>query len=98
MGGMSDSVHPPQEDLYRRIIRALVDAGRSANLWQVDVAEQVGWPQAYISRYGSHERTLSVSDYVEIARAVGVDPVALLSSVPGEERWWYARPDRLFGR
>ena len=85
-GGMSGSVHPPQEDLYRRIIRALVDARREANLRQVDVAKQVGWPQAYVSRYENHERTLSVSEYVEVAGAIGVDPVALLSSVLGEER------------
>lgn len=83
---MSGSVYPLQEDLYRRIIRALVDARRSANLRQVDVAKQIGWPQAYVSRYENHERTLSVSEYVEVARAIGVDPINLLSSVLAEER------------
>lgn len=76
----------PQEDLYRRIIDALVVARREAKLRQVDVAERVGWPQAYVSRYENHERSLSVSEYVAVARAVDADPVALLAGLLAEDK------------
>lgn len=78
---MPGSDHPPQEDLYRRIIQALVDARREAKLRQVDVAKRVGWPQAYVSRYENHERKLDVAEFVDVARAIGANPMMLLSSV-----------------
>lgn len=82
---MSGSAHPSQEDLYRRIIQALVDARRAAGLRQVDVAKRVGWPQVYVSRYENHERKLGVAEYVAVARAIGVDPVATLAGILSEE-------------
>lgn len=78
---MPGSAHPPREELYARIIQALVDARREAKLRQVDVAKRVGWPQVYVSRYENHERTLSVAEYVEVARAIGVDPVGMLAVI-----------------
>ena len=82
---MSGSPLSPREDLYARIIQALVDARHEAKLRQVDVARLVGWPQSYVSRYENHERTLDVAEYVEVARAIGVDAVALLAGVLGPE-------------
>lgn len=83
-GAMPGAASQHREDLYRRIVQALVVARREAKLRQVDVAERVGWPQVYVSRYENHERSLDMAEYVEVARAIGVDPVALLADVLAE--------------
>ncbi|WP_230771836.1 helix-turn-helix domain-containing protein [Sphingomonas sp. Leaf4] len=50
-------------------------------LRQVDLAQQLGWQQAYVSRYATGERMLAVDEYIAVARGIGIDPVALLAQV-----------------
>lgn len=69
---------PVPSDLHARIVAALTVARRDARLRQVDLAKRLGWQQAYVSRYETGERQLSVDEYVAVASAIGVDPVALL--------------------
>ena len=66
-------------DFYPRLIEALVEARRTAELRQQDVADRLGRPQAFVSRYETLERRLDVADYAAVARAIGADPVALLA-------------------
>ena len=40
--------------------------------------------QAYVSRYETGERMLAVDEFVAVAQAIGVDPVALLAQVLDE--------------
>jgi transcriptional regulator with XRE-family HTH domain len=68
-------------DLHARIVAALTVARRDAMLRQVDLAKRLGWQQAYVSRYETGERQLSVDEYVAVALAIGVDPVALLGEL-----------------
>lgn len=72
---------PAPSDLHARIVAALTAARRDAKLRQVDLAERLGWQQAYVSRYETGERMLAVDEYVAVALAIGVDPVALLTEV-----------------
>ncbi len=70
-------------DFYPRLIEALVEARRAALLRQQDVADRLGRPQAFVSRYETLERRLDVADYAAVARAIGADPVALLAQTLG---------------
>uniref|UniRef100_UPI001C2CD3DE helix-turn-helix domain-containing protein n=1 Tax=Sphingomonas bacterium TaxID=1895847 RepID=UPI001C2CD3DE len=72
---------PAPPDLHARLVAALTDARRAARLRQVDLAERLGWQQAYVSRMETGERMLGVDEYVAVALAIGVDPVALLGDV-----------------
>lgn len=72
---------PVPFDLHARIVAALTVARRDARLRQVDLAKRLGWQQAYVSRYETGERQLSVDEYVAVASAIGVDPVALLGEL-----------------
>ena len=74
---MSASAAPP--DLHARIVAALTIARREARLRQVDLAKRLGWQQAYVSRYETGERMLGIDEYVAVAQAIGVDPIALLA-------------------
>ncbi len=72
---------PVPSDLHARIVAALTVARQDARLRQVDLAKRLGWQQAYVSRYETGERQLSVDEYVAVALAIGVDPVALLGEL-----------------
>ena len=78
-------VSPALPELRARIVAALTEARHGAKLRQVDLARRLGWQQAYVSRYETGERMLAVDEYVAVARAIGIDPVALLTQVLGDE-------------
>jgi hypothetical protein len=42
---------------------------------------EFGPPQYFVSKYESGARLLDVIEFVEVARAMGVDPVVLLSDL-----------------
>lgn len=71
----------PPADLHTHIVAALTEARREAKLRQVDLAKRLGWQQAYVSRYETGERSLSVDEYVAVALAIGIDPIELLRRV-----------------
>ncbi|WP_217430932.1 helix-turn-helix domain-containing protein [Sphingomonas bacterium] len=72
---------PVPSDLHARIVAALTVVRRDAKLRQVDLAKRLGWQQAYVSRYETGERQLGVDEYIAVAQAIGVDPLALLDEV-----------------
>lgn len=67
-----------RDDLYGRIISALVAERLERNLSQTALAKRLKRPQSFVSKYEHRERTLDVAEFVEVARAIGADPVALL--------------------
>lgn len=70
---------PAPADLHGRIVYLLTQARKNMKLRQVDLAKKLGWQQAYVSRYETGERLLGVDEFVAVALAIGIDPVALLS-------------------
>lgn len=49
-----------QSKKYQRFIKNLIDARKSANLKQIDVAKKLNRPQSYISRVESGEYRVDV--------------------------------------
>ena len=75
-----------EDEIYARLIQALVDARQEAALRQVDVALRLGRPQAFVSRYETLERRIDMGQFVGIAQAIGVDPIKLLAdALRGED-------------
>jgi transcriptional regulator with XRE-family HTH domain len=70
-----------RDDLYGRIIGALVLARSEAKISQTVLAERLGRPQSFVSKYEHQERLLDVAEFVEIAQAIGSDPIALLDDI-----------------
>ncbi len=64
---------------YRRLITALRDARREAGITQGELAARLQRPQSFVSKYESGERRLDVVEFVEIAQAIGCDPIALMT-------------------
>lgn len=69
------------EPRYRKVLATLVEARKSAGLSQADVAVILSKPQQFVSRYELGERRLDVIEYVDIAAALGLDGLALLTNI-----------------
>jgi transcriptional regulator with XRE-family HTH domain len=67
--------HPVRK---QAILETLADARREAGLSQRQLSERLGEAINYVQRIESGERGLQVSEFIEIARTLGKDPVELL--------------------
>ena len=61
-------------DEYQRIIDRLVTARKDAGITQQGIADALGRPQSFVSKYERCERRLDVVEYAHICRLIGVDP------------------------
>jgi transcriptional regulator with XRE-family HTH domain len=69
------SVFSGKYDVFRRL---LIEARKEAGLTQVGLAEKLSHPQSYVSKYERGERRLDVIEFLEVARAIGIDAFAFL--------------------
>jgi len=67
-------------DAYASVVQALVDARKEAGLTQADLAKRVGRSQPIISLIENGVRRIDVIEFYLLARAIGVDPVALFDA------------------
>lgn len=63
---------------YRAFMDGLTAARKRQGLTQQAVAELLGKPQSFVSKYESGERRLDVVEFIQIAKVLGEDPVHLL--------------------
>ena len=75
---MSESVHSPR---YQFLIEQLRQHRLDAGLMQEEVATHLGKPQSFVSKYENGERRLDLVEFIDVAEAVGADPVRLLRAV-----------------
>jgi transcriptional regulator with XRE-family HTH domain len=67
-----------QDKRYRQLVDQLVAARKQANLSQERVATLLGTHQQFVSRYETGERRLDAIELVDVARALGLNPVDLI--------------------
>jgi transcriptional regulator with XRE-family HTH domain len=72
---MGKSIHTPQHQKLREL---LIAARKKAKLTQAEVAERLGRPQSFVAKYEGGERRLDVIEFIEVARAMDIDPVKML--------------------
>ncbi len=73
---MARGIH---DSRYRWVIERLVEARKKLGLTQEAVAQRLGKPQQYVSRYETGERRLDIFEYLDAARVLSVDGLALAS-------------------
>ena len=70
---------PKREDLNERIVLGLLRAARQeAGMRQVDLADRLGQPQSYVSKYESGERRLDILELRQICNALGISLEAFI--------------------
>ena len=69
---------PAPKERYEKLRMMLVEAREAAGLTQVELAGRLERPQSFVSKIERGIRKMDVIEFVEIARAIGFDPVAFL--------------------
>lgn len=83
----SEPSPPPAKGRERpadRLRRRLLEARRARGLRQADLADRLGRPQSFVSNYERGERRLEVSEFIVIARVLGVDAAAVVAELADE--------------
>jgi transcriptional regulator with XRE-family HTH domain len=68
-------------DAHAILVETLIAARKGTGLFQEDVAKRLGKNQSYISNIERGQRRVDVVEFVAIARALSLDPVALFTEV-----------------
>lgn len=63
------------------LMNALKQARLNAGLTQTDLAIRLNRPQSFVAKYENGERQIEVVELVQIARAIGCDPHAVIDAV-----------------
>ncbi len=66
---------------YARFRRLLAEARRAAGLTQVELARKLGRPQSFVSKFEGGERRLDVIEFLDVTRALKVDPHQIIAKV-----------------
>lgn len=72
---MRDTLRSARQIKLRKLLRNLRE---QAGLTQADVAERLDKPQSFVAKYEGGERRLSVIEFVDVVRALGVEPNAAM--------------------
>ena len=59
---------------YKRFLALLIAERKSAGLTQQDLADRLGKPQSFVSKYERGERRLDVVEFISVVRIMGADP------------------------
>jgi transcriptional regulator with XRE-family HTH domain len=66
---------------YETFRKELVAAREAAELTQTQLAAKLSRPQSFVSKYERGERRLDVIEYLEVAEALGIDPVRFVRKI-----------------
>ncbi len=72
---MAKTLRSSEQRVFLELLRA---ARKGAGLTQQELAEKLRRPQSFVAKYENGERRIDVVEFVALARALDVSPVALL--------------------
>jgi transcriptional regulator with XRE-family HTH domain len=66
---------------HQQLRNALVEARRKQGLTQVGVANRLGKPQSFVSKYESGERRLDVMEFIQVCKALNIEPITIIQEL-----------------
>ena len=75
---MPKSLRTPRQ---QRLLDLLIGLRKSKNLTQAHLAEKLGRPQSFVAKYEGGERRLDVIEFIEVAHALGADPLTVFTDL-----------------
>lgn len=72
---MRDTLRSPRQIKLRKLLR---DLREKSGLTQADVASRLDKPQSFVAKYEGGERRLSAIEFIDVVRALDLEPVAVL--------------------
>jgi transcriptional regulator with XRE-family HTH domain len=76
--GIDKSVHTSDQVAFCEL---MVGARKAAGLTQQALAVRLKKPQSFVAKYEGGERRLDVVEFIGIARALGADPLKLMTKL-----------------
>ena len=70
-----------QPNPHAKLRQLLAKARDDAGLKQAQVAALLNRPQSFVSKYENGERQLDVIEFIEVCKALGVSPSALIDQL-----------------
>lgn len=59
----------------------LIEFRKNARVTQEEVAVRLNRPQSFVSKYENGERRLDLIEFLEIAEAIGFDPIGFIRKI-----------------
>lgn len=75
------AIRGSQDARYVRAIELLRQARRAARMSQTELAAKLGTRQQFVSKYESGERRLDFIEFLDVARALGLEPETILKGL-----------------
>lgn len=69
---------------YERFRKRLIAARKAAGLTQTQVATRLSRPQSFVSKYERGERRLDLVEFVEVAKAIGINAALMVAQIERE--------------
>ncbi|MFK4073680.1 helix-turn-helix domain-containing protein [Ectopseudomonas khazarica] len=63
------------------MLELLLEARKSAELTQEQLAKRLGKPQSFVSKYERGERRLDVIELLQVCKQVGIDPHSIIQAL-----------------
>ena len=71
----------PKSKRYAKLRNMLIDARKTRGLTQVEIAKRLSRPQSFASKYELGEKRLDVVQFLEVTRALGLDPKKVIDQL-----------------
>ena len=78
MTGAKKSIFTEKYNIFRDLI---INARKTADLSQIDLARKLKRPQSFVSKYERGERRLDLVEFLEIAKAIGINPIEIIQEL-----------------
>jgi hypothetical protein len=75
---MAKSLHTPEYEYFRSL---LVLARETVAMTQTEVSIKLSKPQSFVAKYEGGERRLDVIEFIDVCKALGVTPEAILAKL-----------------
>ena len=79
---MSSSISDPKYEIFRRL---LIEYRLKQGVTQTQLAERLGRPQSFVSKYENGERRLDLIEFLDIAGALEIDPFDFIKELLTEK-------------
>ena len=68
---------------YNQFRQMLIEARKVAKLTQIELSIKLSRPQSYVSKYERGERRLDLIEFLEVAEALQINPIAFIKKLLG---------------
>lgn len=63
---------------YKKFLDYMVAARKESGFTQQQLAERLGKPQSFVSKYESGERRLDILEFLDVCKVLSVSPVSII--------------------